>query len=253
MIHQWVHQDAYDPDAKVDGVTFIDIGPDKPVLCSKPRFMIVLEVREDGYVAIPSGTRGGWGLAGLPEHRIDSFISVQDHLIREPGSRDFPQQGKHKPLRTKEARDRTPIDDLSVIKLDELFFGSFSAKVMLHGCLEEESLTRLLELVKARVFRHEEDVTGAATAVHATEPKIEPQDLPYSQHNHISWNLRGPAELENAFADAEIKAKAAAADLSALRIWQTIPTSVAADPPGPPEIEREQKAAQLYDSFVPQS
>lgn len=123
---------------------------------------------------------------------------------------------------------------------------------MLQGCLEEESLSCLLKLVKARVFRHG-DATSVTTAVQGTEPGVEEQGVLSLPCNQTSPYLLNPAELERALADAEIKVKAVAADLGALRIWQTMATSVVADPLASAEIEQRDKAAQLYDSFEPQS
>ena len=148
-----MHLDARNQNVEVDNQEFWDLGEDRPIVCSKPRMMIVIQVHEDGYTSIALGSRRGRGLDGMPDYFRDNYVSVQASCVwRNRDDPRFRWQSKHKPIRTSRMHGKGILKIATVAKLNELVFGEFSYPVAIRGAIEKKGFNELLPLMKSRVF-----------------------------------------------------------------------------------------------------
>ncbi|KAL9036987.1 MAG: hypothetical protein Q9214_005893 [Letrouitia sp. 1 TL-2023] len=110
-------------------------------ICSKRRKMIVLQLYEDHYIAIPLFTHNRTGLVN--KRNPDEFVSVQDH--RRPG--EFRRLSTNKPLVTEHINEGIDLfDPLSTAHVTYGLPRKYDLPITYEGMLRASSLNTLIKL-----------------------------------------------------------------------------------------------------------
>lgn len=73
-----------------------DISGPHGLICGKYRYMVIVQILEQHYIALPIYTKHGRGIQHLPAPIQAEYISVRDHRNTNP----FTPQSQHRPLQT---------------------------------------------------------------------------------------------------------------------------------------------------------